>query len=358
MKTFDLEQYLNDGITELVKNILRATLKNPAAGAFFAKFALASKKAESRRTELGRQGEHIPSFLIASITGDCNLSCAGCYDRANQSCKSSGEMNSEDWRNIFTQAEEAGISAILLAGGEPLMRPDIIAEAAKVPNILFPVFTNGTMVDGDICRQFEKYRNLIPIISIEGNEIQTDARRGAGIYEKTMQAMQELHASGLSFGASITVTSETLAVVTSGSYIRSLRDKGCKAVVFVEYVPVETADLALSDLERNALAERVAALRVSEEIILISFPGDEKESGGCLAAGRGFFHINAAGGVEPCPFSPYSDTSLKHTTLREALRSPLFTRLREEGLLLKEHTGGCTLFEQADEVKSLLKIEL
>ena len=44
-----------------------------------------------------------------------------------------------------------------------------------------------------------------------------------------------------------------------------------------------------------------------EDMIVVSFPGDEKSSGGCLAAGRGFFHINSHGGAEPCPFSPYSE---------------------------------------------------
>ena len=89
-------------------------------------------------------------------------------------------------------------------------------------------------------------------------------------------------------------------------------------------------------------------------MVFISFPGDEKSSGGCLAAGRGFFHINAFGGAEPCPFSPYSDTSLKNISLKDALNSPLFLKLRENGNLEKEHIGGCVLFEQEQEVKKLL----
>ena len=92
-------------------------------------------------------------------------------------------------------------------------------------------------------------------------------------------------------------------------------------------------------------------------MVFISFPGDERASGGCLAAGRGFFHINASGGAEPCPFSPYSDTSLVHTSLKEALQSPLFSRLQESGSLEKFHTGGCALFEQEQLVKDLLQGE-
>ena len=123
--------------------------------------------------------------------------------------------------------------------------------------------------------------------------------------------------------------------------------------MFVEYVPVSALSLALNDVGRAALAKRVTALRGTEEMVLVSFPGDEAESGGCLAAGRGFFHISANGSAEPCPFSPYSDTNLNTTPLRQALQSPLFTRLRQEGALDAPHTGGCALFGQAKHIEAL-----
>lgn len=104
------------------------------------------------------------------------------------------------------------------------------------------------------------------------------------------------------------------------------------------------------------MADRLDALRETQrDMLLISFPGDERASGGCLAAGRGFFHINARGGAEPCPFSPYSDTSLQDVSLKEAMRSPLFRRLREDGNLTGIHTGGCALFEQEETVKKYLE---
>jgi MoaA/NifB/PqqE/SkfB family radical SAM enzyme len=89
-------------------------------------------------------------------------------------------------------------------------------------------------------------------------------------------------------------------------------------------------------------------------MIYISFPGDEKASGGCVAAGRGFFHINSHGGAEPCPFSPYSDVNVRTASLREALRSPLFTALRDGNVLTGDHEGGCVLYEKRELVESLL----
>ena len=89
-------------------------------------------------------------------------------------------------------------------------------------------------------------------------------------------------------------------------------------------------------------------------MVYISFPGDEKSSGGCVAAGRGFFHINSHGGAEPCPFSPYSDVNVKNTSLREALHSPLFTALQNGDILLDDHDGGCVLYEKRELVEALM----
>lgn len=90
------------------------------------------------------------------------------------------------------------------------------------------------------------------------------------------------------------------------------------------------------------------------EMLFVSFPGDEKSSGGCLAAGRGFFHINFHGGAEPCPFSPYSDMNVRDTSLREALSSLLFKSLQSENVLTENHIGGCVLFEQKETVEAIL----
>ncbi len=97
--------------------------------------------------------------------------------------------------------------------------------------------------------------------------------------------------------------------------------------------------------------------RLREEhpkMIYIAFPGDEKSTGGCVAAGRGFFHINSHGGAEPCPFSPYSDINVKNTSLLEAIKSPLFTALRNSDILLDDHEGGCVLYEKRELVEALI----
>ena len=359
-KTFDIQQYLADGVDQVVKDALKATLKDPRETAFLTKFAIASAKANKKRIEEEKNGLHVPSYLIASITSSCNLHCAGCYSRANNAtvdCQATMQLTDEEWLRIFKEAEELGVSFILLAGGEPMLRRDVIVAAGTMQNIVFPIFTNGTYMDERYFDLLDKCRNLIPVMSIEGGQLVTDSRRGEGVYDMLVGNMDELHKRGLIYGVSVTVTKENLQEVYSDEFLDLMRGRGCKAVFYIEYVPVtdESQDLAPDDEDRAFMNERMDHLRANhQDMMYIAFPGDEKSSGGCLAAGRGFFHINSHGGAEPCPFSAYSDINVKETSVREALNSGLFTALREGGVLSGEHIGGCVLHEKRAEVEAIL----
>ena len=357
---FNLQEYLANGVETIVKDAIRATLKNPKESLFLAKFAKHTKKASQIRYGYSEDGQNIPVFLIASITSDCNLHCTGCYSRANNACNDSDDFNqlsADEWENIFVQAKELGISFIVLAGGEPMLREDVITKASKFHEILFPVFTNGTLLNNDYLKLFDENRNLVPVLSIEGDEEFTDSRRGKGVYNHLVKSMELMKKNNLIFGASLTFTKENMSQLLSNDFIERLIDWGCKVIFFIEYVPLneETIALAPGDEERELLLDRINGLRKEYcDTLFLSFPGDEKTSGGCLAAGRGFFHINFHGGAEPCPASPYSDINVKDSSLLEALNSNLFKSLRDGDILLDEHEGGCVLFEHKDEVEKLL----
>ena len=357
---FDLQAYLTECVEQLMTDILKATFRNPRESAYMAKFTLAARSAAVKRERAEASGEHIPTFLIASITSQCNLRCAGCYSRCNHATVDGEpvrQLTGTEWARVFDEAEELGVSFILLAGGEPMLRRDVIEEAGKKQNILFPVFTNGAFMDKKYFDLLDRSRNLIPILSIEGEKETTDARRGSGVYDRLVSNMDELQQRGMIFGASVTVTTQNIQEVTSDVFLKRLSDKGCKAVIFVEYVPVsdDSIELAPGDKEREYLKNRIDCLRNEHsEMVYISFPGDEKETGGCVAAGRGFFHINSHGGAEPCPFSPYSDINVRDTSLREAINSRLFRELRDGGYLLEDHIGGCTLFEKRHQVEKII----
>ena len=357
---FNIQKYLADGVEVILKDAFRASLKNPKESLFLVKFSKHCRKATKIRQNYSEKGRNIPVFLIASITSICNLHCTGCYSRASNACSDetpSNQLTGDEWDDIFTQAKDIGISFIVLAGGEPMIRHDVLLKASGYPEILFPIFTNGTMLDVDYLKLFDENRNLVPILSIEGDEEITDSRRGKGVYGQLVNSMDLMRKKGIVFGASLTFTKGNISRLLSDDFIYKLHGFGCKVVFFIEYVPMneETIDLAPGDEERELLLKELNRLRRKYwDMLFLSFPGDEKTSGGCLAAGRGFFHINSHGGAEPCPASPYSDINVKDTSLLEALDSKLFKSLRDDGILMDDHDGGCVLFEHKDDVERIL----
>ena len=355
----NLSSFLNGGIMKIADTAARFYLGNRRGQAFLFGAVGALRKSARVREQSEKNGTHIPPFLIASVASRCNLHCAGCYARATGGCcENKNELAASDWRRIFAQAEEIGVSFILLAGGEPLLNRDIIEAAADFPRLVFPIFTNGTLIDESYINLFDEHRNLIPVLSLEGDGARTDARRGAGVAEKVRAAAEDLKSRGILYGASITVTRENMREVTQPSFARALREGGCGVAFYVEYVPAEenTEQLVLTQEDLATLQTRVDALRADVGgMIVLSFPGDEEKMGGCLAAGRGFFHINSTGGAEPCPFSPFSQMNLREHALLDVIRSDFFTAVREIGAAEAEnHSGGCALFNHQSEVAAFL----
>lgn len=356
----NLNLFMERGISGLMRTAARFYLSGGKGRAFLSEILPEIHRSAKIRERHEQAGTHVPPFLIASITSQCNLRCSGCYARANGGCGDSaatGDLSAAEWEAIFTEASGLGVSFILLAGGEPLTRPDVIHIASGFSNIVFPVFTNGTMMTEETVSLFDDCRNLIPVISLEGDADSTDRRRGGGVYALSEAAMEGLKKKNILFGASVTVTRENMRAVTSDAFVSELRDKGCGLVFFVEYVPAAggTDELVLRSQDMYDLKENTASLKKRfSDMIIISFPGDEEAMGGCLASGRGFFHINSRGGAEPCPFSPFSARSLKTSSIAEVLHSSFFCELRELAANTEHQQGGCSLFGCEEQVQSLM----
>ena len=77
-------------------------------------------------------------------------------------------MSAEDWDRVFRESEDMGVSFIFLVGGEPMLCRDVIERAGEHRRILFPIITNGIFTDDDYLKLYDRCRNLLPVISIEG----------------------------------------------------------------------------------------------------------------------------------------------------------------------------------------------
>jgi MoaA/NifB/PqqE/SkfB family radical SAM enzyme len=354
-KTQDTATAFEASIFGALRIALRITLNDPRFAVRGLRLLWRQWRATRVRARHEKAGTHVPPFLIYSATGECNLDCAGCYDKLLHRFDRA-ELSAAQMRRVLAEARELGVSIMLLAGGEPLLRRELLDITVEFPEILFLLFTNGSLLDDERILKLKRQRHVIPVLSIEGDESRTDDRRGDGTYRYVVEAMERLRRRRVFFGTSTTLTSENFELHLDANHLRSLIRRGCRLFYSINYIPVEpgTEHLQLKPEQVDDLERRLAAFREALPAIFIAFPHDEVALGGCLAAGRGFLHINAYGDVEPCPFSPYSDTNLVDVSFKEALASPLLQSILTSGVVLDETDGQCALWKNRTWVESLL----
>lgn len=276
-----------------------------------------------------REGYYPPSTVVISLTMKCNLSCYGCY--AGDYGKEL-ELTNDEVDAILTQMKEMGVFFAVISGGEPFFKQDIFDIFRKHSDMAFLVFTHGGLIDEQTVEQLVEVGNVMPAFSLEGYEAETDERRGAGHFRKVMRAMDLLREAGLTYCGSFTQTSRNTEIITDGRYIDFLLGKGVYALWLFTYVPVgrkPELDLMATPEQRNLLRSRVAEFRATKPMLFVDFWNDGPIISGCIAGGRKYFHINANGDIEPCVFCHLAVDNIRRTSLKEALRSPFFTRIRD-----------------------------
>jgi len=308
-------------VTQLHPHCQRGLVRNLVLNAMYLPI-------ESRRARQA-QGLAAPFLLVLSPTMRCNLRCAGCY--AGEYTKKD-DLPFEVVDRIITEAEALGTHFFTISGGEPFIRRDeLFTLFRNHPDACFQIYTNGTLIDEEVAAQLVEVGNAAPAISVEGFEAETDARRGPGTFAKVMRAMDYLREAGAFFGFSGTVMSHNVDVISSDELIDLLIEKGCYFGWYFIYVPIGRAPepaLMPTPRQRQRLRERVWSIRDRKPIFVADFWNDGRLTGGCLAGGRVYAHVNNKGDLEPCVFAHFAVDNLKEKSLAEALESPFFKAIR------------------------------
>lgn len=357
-KNRDYSKTLNLSLKRFFSQAVRISLRNPVQAFSFFKTVRYQIKSAGIRARLEQEGVHVPPIVIYSITNRCNLHCKGCYHQALRAF-AKPDLSDEEMRRVVTNAKELGVSFFVIAGGEPLTRKELFNITKDNPEIIFFIFTNGLLIDDQVISQLKRQKNVVPIVSLEGYEQDTDTRRGKGVFGQLQKIVTKLHDAGIFFGTSLTMTRSNLADVTDEKFVKTLMKQGCQLFLYVEYTPIRegTEDWVITNEQRAQLSDKMNSLRARNSALFVAVPGDEEQFGGCLAAGKGFVHISAEGNVEACPFAPYSDCNLKEVSLREALQSRLLRAIRDNQENISETAGGCALWEKREWVRSLITPE-
>lgn len=299
---------------------------------------------------------NIPWTILLDPTSACNLHCTGCWaaEYGNKLNLSYDEID-----DIIKQGKEMGVYFYIYTGGEPLVRKDdLIRLCEKHDDCVFMAFTNGTLIDEAFADEMLRVKNFIPSISLEGSKEATDSRRGDGVYDKAVKAMELLREKKLLYGISCCYTSENYDSITSEAYWDMMIEMGAYFVWYFHYMPVgndASVELMPNPEQRELVYRRIREQRARKPLFAMDFQNDAEFVGGCIAGGKNYLHINANGDLDPCVFIHYSDSNIREKTILEALRSPLFMAYHDGHPFNDNMLRPCPMLENPELLREMVK---
>jgi sulfatase maturation enzyme AslB (radical SAM superfamily) len=143
--------------------------------------------------------------LWFQVTGTlCNLACTHCFNNSGPGVRTFDFLSRETIAPELLQAVQLGVREVFFTGGEPFLHKQIIEFfALSLQHAPTTVLTNGTLLNGHLARQLAEIEkdsrySLEIRMSLDGySEEMNDRLRGAGVFNKVMEATALLTRCGL-----------------------------------------------------------------------------------------------------------------------------------------------------------------
>lgn len=306
-----------------------------------------------------KRGEVFPPFLYISIINSCNLRCQGCWVdvAAKQQI-----IAPEAMHKLIREAKAMGNVFFGIVGGEPFMHPHLLDILAEHPDCYFQIFTNGHFIRPETAQRMRQLGNVTPLISIEGDEIVSDQRRGrAGVFSKTMQGLQNCLQHKVFTGVCTSLCQTNIDDLLTEKWLDRLIAMGVMYTWFHVYRPMgpdANPHLCLTPEQQLRARRFVVEMRAKKPIIILDAYYDGEGRALCPAATGISHHINPWGGIEPCPIVQFTKESIHASasdvrSLRDKFLQSTF--LRDFRELAQATTRGCIVLERPDLLKQLVE---
>lgn len=317
--------------------------------------------------------------VVWNVTRSCNLHCRHCYTDSDAQ-RYSGELTTEEAKALLKDLAAFKIPALLLSGGEPLVRKDLfeLAAHAKELGLRCTLSTNGTLITEEVAWQLKKAGFVYVGISLDGIGTTNDDFRGrSGAFQAAVRGFRDCVAAGQKVGLRMTLTRHTLQDLDRiFDFIEEEKiDRVCfyhlvysgrgSALVPWDLTPEEIRCAMDTILRRT---KRASEGKVPKEILTVDNPVDgvylylrllqedprraeevrhllEWNGGGLYGSGIGIADIDFQGNVHPDQFWMHytlgNVRQRKFSEIWEDERDPLLYGLRHRAYFLKGRCRFC-----------------
>ncbi|HET8869243.1 MAG TPA: heme d1 biosynthesis radical SAM protein NirJ [Aquabacterium sp.] len=146
--------------------------------------------------------------VIWNLIRRCNLTCKHCY-ALSADTDYAGELSTAEALRVMDDLNAAGVPALILSGGEPLMRKDIfeLADQARQLHFYVGLSTNGTLIDEAMADRIAATGFNYVGISLDGiGAVHDRFRRLEGAFDRSLAAIHHLRQRGVKVGLRYTMT--------------------------------------------------------------------------------------------------------------------------------------------------------
>jgi MoaA/NifB/PqqE/SkfB family radical SAM enzyme len=317
------------------------------------------QKREEFRALHGFKG---PYFMVISPTMRCQLKCAGCY--AGKYPKGPDPLDFATLDRVISEGKALGMHFFTISGGEPFIRPDLLDLYEKHDDCVFQIYTNGLLISDRVIERMARVGNVVPAISVEGFEEETDTRRGKGVFRKVLDTMDRLRAAGCMYGFSATMTRQTTDALLSWDFIDLMIEHGCYFGWIFMFVPVGQDDdmsLVPTPEQRDRMRVHALEIRRTRPIFVADFWNDGCLTDGCMSGGSIYLHLNYRGDVEPCVFFHFAQHNIldlyrEGKGLTDALKSEFFTKIRSVNRTCKNRLRPCVFMDHNQNARECVAV--
>ncbi len=150
----------------------------------------------------------IRPIVVWNFTRRCNLKCLHCYSDSENKVYP-GELTTEEGKVLLEDLARFRVPAVLLSGGEPLIRQDLfdLVEFGKERGLRFTLSTNGTLITKPVAAKIQSTGFAYVGISLDGIGETNDHFRGqSGAFDRAIAAFRNLHEVRQKVGLRMTLT--------------------------------------------------------------------------------------------------------------------------------------------------------